>query len=140
MGRRDYHPWSDEEADKLEGWVAQHLDLTWDERAEEYSKTISPRLSDSLRSKLRHVKQNIQKRRALHMMRLRRRRGMTVKAVGWGRQAALVPSQSGPCPRYVTGRQIYTGLHEIPSAEDRPAGRNTLSVNKKAASSFPDKF
>lgn len=62
---------------------------------------------------------------------------MMVKAVGWEPQAALV---SGPCPRYVTGRQIHAGLHELPSAEDRPAGRNTLSVNRKAASSFPAKF
>ena len=63
-----------------------------------------------------------------------------MKAVGWGTQAALVPARSGPCPRCVTGREIYAGLHELPLAEDHFAGRNTLSVNKKAASSFPDKF
>lgn len=129
MGRRDYRPWSYEEEDRLEGWVAQHLDLTWPERAEEYSKMICPRSSESLRSKLRQVKQNI-----------RRHRVMEVKAVSRRPQAALVPSRSGPCPRYITRPQTYAGLYELPSAKDCPAGRNTLSVNETAASSPPDKF
>jgi len=137
MGRQDYRPWSDEEEEKLEGWVAQHLDLTWPERAEEYSKTICPRSSESLRSKLRQ-KRNISRRPALHMRHLRSRRDMTANAVG-GRQQALVPSWSGSCPRYITSRQAYAGMHELPSAEKGPLRRNTSSVNKIAASRLPDK-
>lgn len=120
MGRRDYRPWSDEEEEKLEGWVAQHLNLTWLERAEEYSKTFYPRSSESLRSKLRQVKWNIRRRPALHMRHLRRRRG-------------LVPSWTGSCSRYITSRQIYAGTHELPSAENRSLRLNTSSVNANAA-------
>lgn len=126
MGRRDYRPWSDEEEEKLEEWVAQHLDLTWPERAEKYSKTFCPRSSESLRSKLRQVTRNISTRPAFHTRHLRRRRG-------------LVPSWTGSCSRYITSRQIYAGTHELPSAENRPLRWNTLSVNANAAARCPDK-
>ncbi|KAL4862641.1 hypothetical protein BDV12DRAFT_202855 [Aspergillus spectabilis] len=134
MGRREYRPWSYEEEDNLEGWVDQHLNLTWPERAEEYSKTVCPRSSESLRSKLQQVKRNIRRHPALQ-----RRREMTAKAVGRRQQAALVQSWSGPCPRYITSRQIYAGMHGLPSAESRPVCRNTLPVNANAASRPPDK-
>jgi hypothetical protein len=139
MGKRDYRPWSNKEEQNLEVWVAQRSHLTWSEKADEYSSTICPRSSESLRSKLRQVKQHIRQRRAPQMRHLRRRKGMMAKATGGRQQAAVVPSRSAPCPRYITTRQIYAGMHELPSAENRLARRNILSANANAASRLPDK-
>jgi hypothetical protein len=139
MGRGDYRPWSNKEEENLLDWVAQRSHLTWPEKADEYSSTICPRSSESLRSKLRQVKQRTRQRRALQMRHLRRRRGMMAKATRGRQQAAVVPSRSAPCPRYITTRQIYAGMHELPSAENRLACRDTLLVNANAASSrLPD--
>jgi hypothetical protein len=140
MGRRGYRPWSHAEEDNLEEWVAQHLDLTWDERAEKYSQTVCPRSSESLRSKLRQIKRDIRRRRALHMRHLQRRRDVVAKVVGRRQQTALAPSRSGPCPRYVPSRQIYDRPHELPLARGHPANRKALSVHEKAASRLLDKF
>jgi hypothetical protein len=72
------------------------------------------------------------------MRHLRRRRGMMAKAT-WGRQqAAVVPSRSTPCPRYISSRQICASMHRLPFAENRPVCRNTLSANANAASRHPD--
>jgi hypothetical protein len=139
MGRRDYRPWSNQEEENLEVWVARRPHLTWSEKADEYSSTICPRSSESLRSKLRQVKQHIRQRGKLQMRHLQRRRGMLAKATGGRQQAAVVPSRSAPCPRYITHRQIYAGMHELPSAENRPVCRNRLPVNANAASRLPDK-
>jgi hypothetical protein len=135
MGRRGYRPWSNKEEENLQEWVAQRSHLTWPEKADEYSSTICPRSSESLRSKLRQLKQHIRQRRALQMTHLRRLRGMMAKATGGRQQAAVIPSRSGPCPRYITNRQIYAGMHELHPAENRPVCRNTLPVNANAASS-----
>lgn len=139
MGRRGYRPWTHAEEVNLEGWVAQHLELTWDERAEKYSQTVCPRSSESLRSKLRQIKRNIRRRRAHHMRLRRRRRDVMGKVVERRQKAALAPSRPGPCPRYPNSGQVYAGLHERPSAEDHPAGRKPLSVNTKPVSTVPDK-
>ncbi|KAL4861321.1 hypothetical protein BDV12DRAFT_208134 [Aspergillus spectabilis] len=130
MGRRDYRPWSNKEEENLQDWVAQRSHLTWPEKADEYSSTICPRSSESLRSKLRQLKQHIRQRRALQMTHLRRRRGMMAKATGGRQQAAVVPSRSAPCPRYITTRQIYAGMHELHSAETARLTDQSKSVKK----------
>jgi hypothetical protein len=139
MGRRGYRHWSNKEEENLEVWVDQRPHLTWPEKVDEYSSTIYPRSSESLRSKLRQVQQHIRQRRALQMRHLRRRRGMMGQATRGRQQAAVVSSRSGPCRRYITNRQIYAGVHELPSAENRPVCRNTLPVNANAASRLPGK-
>ncbi|CEL11783.1 hypothetical protein ASPCAL14879 [Aspergillus calidoustus] len=73
------------------------------------------------------------------MRHLQRRRGMLAKATGGRQQAAVVPSRSAHCPRYITTRQIYAGMDELPSAENRLVCRNRLPVNANAASRLPDK-
>ncbi|KAL2782736.1 hypothetical protein BJX66DRAFT_331029 [Aspergillus keveii] len=138
MGRRGYRSWSNKEEENLQDWVAQRSHLTWPEKADEYSSTICPRSSEALRSKLRQLKEHITQRRALEMRHLRRRRGMMAKATGGRQQAAVVPSQSAPCPRYISSRQICAGMHRLPFAENRPVCRNTLSANANAASRHPD--
>ncbi|KAJ1713223.1 hypothetical protein NYO67_4599 [Aspergillus flavus] len=137
MGRRGYRPWTHAEEENLEGWVAQHLALTWDERAEKYSQTVCPRSSESLRSKLRQIKRNIRRRHALHMRHLRRRRDVMAKVVGRRQHAALPPSRSSPCPQHISSRRIHDRLHDLPPSQGHPA---TLSAPEGAASRLLDEF
>lgn len=139
MRRRDYRPWSQEEEDNLEEWVAKHLSLTWDERAEIYSDTICPRSSESLRSKLRQVKRNIRRRRALHTRHLQGRRGMMATAVRGRQRTAVVPSRSCPCPRYAASRQTGAGLQDPRFTTSCPTYRRRFSTLDQTVSSLPDK-
>lgn len=140
MGKRGYRPWSHAEEDHLEEWVAQHLELTWDEIAEEYSQTVCPRSSESLRSKLRQIKRNIRRRRALHLRHRQRHRDVMARVVGRQQQTALAPPRSGPRPRYVSSRQIYDRLHEHPLSRGHPTNRKALPVHENPASRLLDEF
>lgn len=137
MGGRGYRLWTHAEEDNLEGWVAQHLELTWDERAEEYSQTVCPRSSESLRSKLRQIKRGIRRRQ---IRQLQRSRDAMVNVVGRRQQAALAPSRPSSCPRYVPGRQIDDHLHDLPLTQGHPANRKPLSAQEKAASRLLDEL
>ena len=67
MTKREYHSWSPLEEANLPQWVARHLDLSWEERAEKYSSEVSKgRTSESLRSKYTQLRKGIKRHRPIH--------------------------------------------------------------------------
>ena len=67
MTKREYQSWSPLEEANLPQWVARHLDLSWEERAEKYSSEVSKgRTSESLRSKYSQLRKGIKRHRPIH--------------------------------------------------------------------------
>ena len=67
MTKQEYHSWSPLEEANLPQWVARHLELSWEERAEKYSSEVSKgRTSESLRSKYSQLRKGIRRHRPIH--------------------------------------------------------------------------
>lgn len=66
MSKRGYRAWTPGEEAKLPCWVAQHSNLTWEERAHQYSVTCKPRSGEAIRSKLQNLRKGIKRHRPLN--------------------------------------------------------------------------
>ncbi|KAL4867245.1 hypothetical protein BDV12DRAFT_210020 [Aspergillus spectabilis] len=113
MGKRGYREWTPTEEARLLDWMVLHPDSewSWDMRAEEYSKTIRPRTAESLRSKLRQLRQNIRRRRPVRRRQARIAQGMTAK------QARKKQQRTREAPPLATTRapahRTHTKFHDI---------------------------
>ena len=120
MPKAIYIPWAALEEDDLPHWLAQNRHLSWEEKAEKYTKDFGiPRSSESLRGKHNQLLKGIRRRRTLlrQLARPRRdrprgpRRGNPV-------QTATEPLHQGPDDRN--------------SADGRPSNCDELkSVTRK---------
>ena len=63
MNKRAYRAWTPDEEAYLPKFVAQHPDLSWKQRAHQYSATRKPRSDESLRSKLGQLTKGIKRYR-----------------------------------------------------------------------------
>lgn len=97
MNRRDYRAWTPAEEASLLQWVNQHLDLSWKERAREYSATHKPRSDESLRSKLGQLLKGIQRQRPINN-RGSKKRNSTANTANTAKMARKRQRREAPLP------------------------------------------
>ncbi|KAJ5593588.1 hypothetical protein N7537_010492 [Penicillium hordei] len=96
MPKGSYIPWTASEENNLEQWISEHLWLSWERRAEEYSKQHNKgRSFESLRGKYNQLRKGIRRRRPISDKLPTRIRTMTRRA-RYRRQK--LPEGFPPCP------------------------------------------
>lgn len=99
MSKGAYIPWTTSEEDNLERWLSEHRWMSWEKRAEEYSKQHNKgRSFESLRGKCNQLRKGIRRRRPISDRMSTRTRTASRRARALRYRHQRLPEGFPPCP------------------------------------------